>query len=311
MEIFRIPTDRPPARPRVIALGFFDGMHIGHAALLAAARREGDRLGCETAVFSFSEDSSFKPHAPRLLSEEERLSLMEEQGIDAVFLYDFAAIRDLSPAHFAEEILVRDLSAAAVCCGYNFRFGACAAGDPDCLRTLLAAHRIPLVILQAQCVAGETVSASAIRRALAAGDAEGAARMLGRPYTVRGCVAHGKELGRRIGAPTANLPISRGMVVPAHGVYAALGYLEGEEQPHPGVANIGVRPTVDEDGTPNCETHFLDDVGDIYGRPLAVSLLHRLRGEIRFETIDALRAQIARDASNAKEYIQQWQNGQS
>lgn len=311
MEICRMPDAGIPARPRVLALGFFDGVHLGHAALFSAVRRESERRGCEAAVFSFAENATLKPHAARLLSEQQRLSLIGEQGIEMAFLYDFAALRDLSPAAFVEQILVRQLSAAAVVCGYNFRFGAGGAGNAPLLERLLSAYGIPLITLPAQCVDGETVSASAIRTALAAGEAERAARMLGRPYALCGRVERGKQLGRTVGLPTANLPIAPGMVVPAYGVYAAVGYIEGDARPYIGVANVGVRPTVERDGLPNCETHFIDPVGDIYGKRLTVSLLRRLRGEIVFENLEALAAQIARDAGQAKEYVTTWLNGRN
>ena len=311
MEVYVLPGAALPARPRVVALGFFDGMHRGHAALFAAARQAARERGCETAVFTFADDGSLKPGAPRLLAEDERLSLMQAQGAEAVFLYRFSAISGLSPAAFVEKILFEQLSAAAVVCGYNFRFGAGGAGDAALLHRLLGAHHVPLITLPAQRLGDEVISASRIRAALAAGEAELAAHMLGRPYTVSGCVAHGKALGRTIGVPTANLPILPGRVLPAHGVYAAVGYLEGDGRPHAGVANIGVRPTVEAGAAPNCETHFLDRVGDIYGKHLTVLLLRRLRGEITFENLEALHAQILQDAAQAKEYIATWLNGQN
>jgi riboflavin kinase/FMN adenylyltransferase len=311
MEIYRMPDARLPARARVVALGFFDGMHIGHAALLSLARQEGDTRRCETAVFSFAEDGALKPSTPRLLSEEERLAHMERAGVDTVFLYRFADICHLSPEEFVATVLVQQLSAAAVVCGYNFRFGKGGAGDAAMLRTLLSPYGLPLYVLPPARLGDEVISASAIRVALAAGMAEQAARMLGRPYAITGEVAHGKALGRQIGVPTANLKIPPGRMVPALGVYAAIGYIEGDARPHLGVANIGVRPTVEHGSLPNCETHFLDPVGDIYGKHLTVLLLHHLRGEIAFENIEALIAQIAQDKAQAKEYGTTWLNGQN
>ena len=311
MEIYRMPDPGLPVRGRVVALGFFDGMHVGHAALLSLARQEGDARRCETAVFSFAEDGTLKPATPRLLSEEERLVQMEQAGADSVLLYRFADICHLSPEEFVETVLVRQLSAVAVVCGYNFRFGKGGVGDADQLRALLAPHGLPLHVLPPARLGDEVVSASAIRVALAAGEAERAATMLGRPYAITGEVMHGKALGRRIGVPTANLPIPPGRVVPAFGVYAAIGYIAGDAQPHLGVANVGVRPTVEHGSLPNCETHFLDQVGDIYGKRLTVLLLHRLRGEITFDNIEALVAQIMRDKAQAKEYGTIWLNGQN
>lgn len=155
------------------------------------------------------------------------------------------------------------------------------------------------------------ISASAIRTLLEAGAVEEAADLLGRPYAWEGVVVHGKALGRTIGVPTANLAIPPMMAAPARGVYAVLGYIEGQAEGHIGVANVGVRPTVETGGIANCETHFLDPVGDIYGKRLTVLFLHRLRGERQFENLEALRARITQDAQEAKEYVQKWQNGQN
>lgn len=311
MQIYRMPGAVFPRVARVVALGFFDGMHLGHTALLSAARREARRRACPLAVFTFADDGSLKPGALRLLSERERLDRLSAAGVDEVFLYSFSALRGLSPEAFFEDVLAGALSATAVACGYNFHFGAGGAGDTACLAALATRAGMGVITLPAVAVAGQPVSASAIRAALAAGDAEGAARLLGRPYAISGTVAHGKALGHTIGVPTANLPISPGMALPALGVYAAVGYLAGDGRPLPGVANIGVRPTVEHGSAPNCETHFLTPVGDIYGRDLTVHLLCRLRGEQQFENLEALCAQIARDKAKAKEYIEQWLNGQN
>lgn len=313
METVRIENGSPcpVAERRVVVLGFFDGMHIGHAALFRRAREEAGRRSCELAVFSFLDDGGLKPGLTRLSGEEERLARMAEEGAERVFLYRFSDVRDLSPAAFVEDILLGTLSAAACVCGYNFRFGAGGVGDASLLSSLLAERGVPLLVIPEERLEGQPVSTSAIRAALSAGDAALAARMLGRPYAIRGTVAHGRALGRTIGVPTANLPIPPGRAMPAYGVYAALGQIEGDPRLIPGIANIGVRPTVEDGGAPNCETHFLTPVGDLYGREVTVSLLHRLRGERQFENLAALHTQILQDAAEAKEYIAQWQNGRN
>lgn len=311
MQLYSMPAAEVPPGRRVVALGFFDGMHRGHAALFVTLRQEAAARGATPAVFTFAEEAAFKPHALRLLSEEGRLQRMAEAGAEEIFSYSFTALRSLSPAAFVADVLVGTLSAVAVVCGYNFRFGAGGAGDATLLASLLAAHGVPLLTLP-PCKWGETViSASAIRALLETGMVEEAADLLGRPYALEGRVVHGKALGRTIGLPTANLPILPMMAAPAHGVYAVLGYIEGQEGGHIGVANVGVRPTVEPAGAVNCETHFLDPVGDIYGKRLTVLFLHRLRGEQRFENLEALRARITQDAHEAKEYVQKWQNGQN
>ena len=311
MDVIRIRGAIPAGQPAaVIALGFFDGVHRGHAALLARAVEEAKRRGVLSAVFAFSDGGGIKAGAPRLTTEEERLSLLAAAGIDRVYLFDFAAICDLSPAAFAEEILVRGLSCVAAVCGFNFRFGAGGAGNADTLHSLLATHALPVAVLPPYEVDGIPVSSSAIRAAAEAGEMEKAAALLGRPFSLVGEVVHGKALGREIGYPTANLILTPGKVMPAWGVYAALCAVD-DGAPVPAVANLGVRPTVEGgQATPNCEAHLFREMGDLYGRRLRVSLLRRLRGEIKFNSIADLRAQIAQDTAKAKEYFQ-WVNGQN
>ncbi len=303
MDVIRIRGDIPAGQAAaVLALGFFDGVHLGHAALLARAKEEAKRRGVLSAVFAFSDDG-IKEGTPRLTTEEERLSLISEAGIDRVYLFDFATIRHMTPAAFAEEVLVGGLSCAAAVCGFNFRFGAGGEGDADTLSRLLATHALSTVVLPPYTVEGNPVSSSAIRAAIEVGEAERAAALLGRPFSLSGVVVHGKALGREIGYPTANLNPMPGMVLPARGVYAVLCAVDGGT-PLPAVANLGVRPTVEGKATsPNCEVHFLHKAGDLYGRRLTVFFMHRLRGEMKFESIAGLQAQIAQDTAKAKEYF--------
>lgn len=305
MEVVRINgRDIPAGQPSaVVALGFFDGVHRGHAALLARARAEASARGVLAAVFAFVEDGEIKAGVPRLTTEEERLSLFAAAGIDRVYLFDFAALRDLSPAAFAEGILINGLSCVAAVCGFNFRFGAAGAGDASTLATLFAAHALPVAILPPYELEGAPVSSTVIRAALEAGECERVTALLGRPYTLAGTVAHGRALGRQMGYPTANFALTSGHVVPAWGVYAVTCVVE-DGPPVQGVANLGVRPTVaDGDAAPNCEVHLFGEVGDLYGKRLTVSFLRRLRGEKKFESVAALQRRIAADIAQAKEFF--------
>ena len=300
----------------VVALGFFDGMHRAHTALLARAAALARKLGATPVVCSFG-DAGIKPGVPRLLSEEEKLRRMAASGMARAYLLDFSAVRDLAPADFAQSVLLGGLGAAGAVCGYNFRFGRGGAGDAAALRALLAPAGCRTEILPAMTVGGVPVSASEIRAALEAGDAAAAGRLLGRPYSLSGRVLHGKALGRTIGIPTANLAFPRGRLVPSHGVYAVLCRLgDGGDPPGdgflPGMANVGVRPTVEESGAVNCETHLLcGDAGDLYGKELTVYFIRRLRGEIKFGSVDALHTQLLRDRNAAKEYLLTWENGRN
>ena len=313
MDVIRIADVGTLARQRaaVVALGFFDGVHRGHAALLAQARKEASARGVAFAVFSFADEGGIKTGAPRLSGEKERLSLLEAAGVERLYLFDFAAVRDLSPADFVKDILLDRLACAVAVCGFNFRFGAGGAGEADTLSALLAEAGVPTVVLPPYETDGVTVSSSAIRAALESGEAARAARLLGRPFAFTGEVVHGNALGREIGYPTANIVPPAGRVIPARGVYAVSCAIEGEGA-LPAVANVGVRPTVEKAAAAvNCEVHLLAPVPDLYGKRLTVAFLARLREEKKFESTAALGRQIAADIENAKEYHKQWLNGRN
>ncbi len=310
MEIYR-EIQAAPRRPRVAVLGFFDGMHRGHRALFAAARADAAARGCALMAVSFADGSGIKPGVPRLQSEAERLFAMQAAGADEVLLLDFASLRDRTPAEFATEILHTQLGCVSALCGYNFHFGAGGTGDSAALVRLLGAVGCPVTVLPPATHDGTAISAGRIRTALAAGQAGDAMAMLGTPYALCGRVQHGRALGRTMGYPTANLPIAPGRVLPRRGVYAIMGEIEGMDTALPGVANIGCRPTVEQDGRANCEVHFLAPVGDLYGKGLRISLLAHLRDEQAFENTQALALAIRQDAAKAKEYCKAWQNGQN
>ena len=291
----------PSAEKTVLALGFFDGVHAGHAALLARVGEEAARRGAIPAVCSFSQGSGIKGDAPRLTSEEERLAAFREAGIMRVYLLDFSAVRDLSCEEFCESILVRGMNAAAVVCGFNFRFGRGGTGDAPTLARLLSAHGVSTLILDPVTHGEGAISSSLIRAAVEAGDMERARALLGRPFTLVGEVVHGKSLGRRIGFPTANLRVPQDVLLPAHGVYAVRVAVQGKD--HCGIANVGVRPTVEEGASPNCEVHLFDGGADLYGKPISVRFYKHLRAEMKFESIAALCARIAQDVTEAKEYF--------
>ena len=312
MEICRIhtPAALTVQGASVVALGFFDGVHRGHVALLERARQEAAARGVAFAVFSFADEGGIKAGAPRLTGEEERISLLEAAGVERLYLFDFAAVRDLSPADFVKDILLDRLACVAAVCGFNFRFGKGGAGDVEMLSALLSAKGVPTVVLPPYEEGGVAVSSSVIRAAVENGEAERAAFLLGRPYAFTGEVVHGHALGREMGYPTANIMPPVGRVIPAHGVYAVSCAIDGVGA-LPAVANVGVRPTVEEDACVNCEVHLLAPVSDLYGKRLTVSFLSRLREEKKFESTAALAKQIAADIENAKEYHKQWLNGQN
>lgn len=294
-----LPLDALPSdRPAAVALGLFDGVHRGHAALLRFTAEEGARRGALPTVFSFCEGSGIKAGLPRLSTPEERFARMGECGIRRVALADFSSLRDLSPEEFVDRVLIGKMNASLAVCGENFRYGRGGAGNPSTLSAQLATHGGPLFVIETQKVGDITVSSSAIRAALAEGDAPLAAALLGRPFSLSGAVLHGKGLGHTVGLPTANLVFPEGGVLPACGVYA-VRVLLGDRVLR-GIANVGRRPTVEDSDTLNCETHILDFSGDIYGERMTVEFLYRLRPEKKFENIDALVRAVRADIETAE-----------
>lgn len=284
--------------PLAIAIGNFDGVHIGHRALLDRLRTEAAALGLPTAVWCFATPpSAYLPGGavPQLITPEEKLARFAEAGIDYCILGDFAALRDYSPARFVREVLIDACRCRCIVCGFNFSFGARGQGTPDDLRTLFP-HRT--VVVDAVSLDGQAVSSTAIRAAIAKGDIAHANAMLGRPWALTLPVLHGKALGRTIGIPTVNQRFPEGHILPAFGVYATR-FCDGARE-YPAVTNVGVRPTVDDGEAVTCETHILDFAADLYGRPVRIEFLDYLRPEQKFASLDALRAAIDADIAAAR-----------
>ena len=284
------------------ALGSFDGVHLGHAELIGEAVKNARERGRASAVWTFSDESSSLPGKQGMRSITtlgEKLELFAELGADYALLADFGQVRDLSPREFVEGMLKRDCGVRTVVCGFNFSFGKGGAGDPAVLSELMGEENC--IIVPPVCVDGSPVSSSAIRRLIESGDAEEAAKLLGRPFFIDFPVVHGKELGRTIGLPTINQDFPAGHVIPEKGIYACL--VDIGDRSYPGVSNVGTRPTVDNSGRINCETHIIGYSGWLYGENIKVSFYKRLRGEKKFPDVASLKAQIERDAASALEYF--------
>lgn len=289
----------------VATIGNFDGVHLGHQALLQRLRAEGERRGLPTLVMLFephpqeffARGSERQPPA-RLLRLREKLERLQALGVDAVQVLRFNRTLSQLPAEdFISVWLEQRLKVQHLVIGDDFRFGYQRRGD---FALLQAANAFSTEASATVLLDGERVSSTAIRQALANEQFENAARMLGQRYLLSGKVAHGDARGRLLGFPTANLRLHRA-VLPLNGVYAV--QVHGlAERPLPGVANIGNRPTVNGK-EPRCETHLFDFAGDIYGKRIAVEPLRKLRGEQKFDGLDALKAQIARDAEQARAFF--------
>lgn len=278
----------------VTALGTFDGVHIGHAALLRKAAEQAAVIGASPAVWTFL-DPPFHGRSKILMTLHDKLACFASFGIRYAFLEDFSAVRETDPAAFVSDILLQKCGVRGAVCGFNFRFGHAASGTPALLSELLAAAGAALTVIPAVTLDGTAVSSTRIRSLLASGDTEHAARCLGRYYSVCLPVVHGKELGRKIGVPTINQNFPPELQTPMRSTYAAAVLIDGSY--YPGVTNVGIRPSISEndDHVPNAETHIIGYHGWLYDKPIRVFFRRRLRDEMKFSSLDALKEQIACD----------------
>ena len=294
---------------RVVALGFFDGVHIGHAALLNQTRLRAEELNAEPAAISFDvhpDTLVFGTSVPLITGNAGREAIMERLfGIHEVLLIHF----DEETMHMPWEIfldrMVEKYDAVHFVVGHDFRFGNRGEGNGERIREYCAAHGLTCDVVPPVYLDGEIVSSTAIRQMLLAGDMERANQFLGHPYELIDTVQHGYHLGSKMGTPTVNLRMEPDMLVPRYGVYATKVYLE-DGRTYPGVTNIGVRPTVSgEDRHVTVETFLLDFSGDLYHQKIRVEFFHFVRPEQKFPDIDALRAQILRDAETSRRYFRE------
>ena len=290
-----------PAARRVVTIGVFDGLHLGHQEILAATRRRAAEHDAIATVCSFEPMPTeyFAPHdpPPRLTCFRERLELLDELGIGAMFCPHFGAIRDLAPDAFIGELLVGGLNARHVVVGHDFRFGAGRRGTLADLRAGGQRYAFGVTTVEPVFSDGERISSTAIRRALQAGDLADAKRMLGRDYAMSGRVVHGLGLGKDFGFPTANVNLKR-RLAPVDGIFAVRVGGLGRD-PIDGVASVGNRPMVGG-GKTLLEVFLFDFDRDIYGRYITVHFIARLREERTFPDLRAMQAQMALDVEAAR-----------
>jgi riboflavin kinase/FMN adenylyltransferase len=287
----------------VAALGNFDGFHTGHQAVVGRALELARERGGPGVVVTFDPHPAtlFRPHAPpfMLTTTDQKLELLEAFGVDAAVVLRFdRALAALTPEEFVARFLASRFGLKGVVTGEDFTFGKGAAGDTGTLKTLGEAHGFAAEAVAPVRDTGEAViSSTRIRAALQAGHCQEAAALMGRPFTIRGTVEHGDKRGRTIGVPTANIALGN-YVRPAFGVYAVRARLEGGRKLD-GVANLGTRPMF-EPPKELLEVHLFDFDGDLYGRTLDTELVKYLRPEWKLEGLAALKAQIAKDAAEAR-----------
>jgi riboflavin kinase/FMN adenylyltransferase len=303
-------TDSAPAdgQRSVITIGAYDGVHRGHQAVIAQVRNEAARLGCRSVVVTFDRHpaSVVRPEsAPKLLTDiDQKMAALDATGVDATFVVRFdaeAATED--PAAFVRRVLVDTLRAQLIVVGEDFHFGHKRRGNVALLRELGQQHDfevVPVQLIARPDGVAEPVSSTSIRRALAGGQVEVAANLLGRPFSVSGVVVHGDKRGRTIGFPTANIEVPNAMCLPADGVYSGV-VQRADGSTHVCAINLGRRPTFFEYADHSLlEAHLLDFDGDLYGERVMVTFEHFLRSERKFEGLESIKTQLQLDVAAAR-----------
>ncbi len=305
MAVFYDTDLLPKFKKAVVTIGTFDGVHLGHLVILNEVARQAREIGGESILVTF------EPHPRKLLYPDqsiqiitpldEKIQLVTKAGIDHVvvapFTMDFAK---LSAREYITQFLIRLFDPEFIIIGYDHHFGHDRTGDIELLKELQPAHRYQVIEIPAQLIQEAAVSSTKIRKALKDGEVAEASEMMGRPYSLTGIVVEGKRLGRTLGFPTANLrPISSDQIIPSIGIYAVKVEFEG--QLLPGMLSIGYNPTVSNDNIINIEVHLLQFDGDLYGKRLTLQFVERLRDELKFDSLEALRQQLIEDQKATKE----------
>ena len=299
-------ADRPQT---VVALGNFDGVHIGHVEIIRSAVSYAREIGAVPVCYTFSNhprnmhidiEGGEEPSVKLIATESDKLAMVEQLGIEVCLSVPFDEDVMHTPAEaFVRDTLYGQLHAGAVCCGFNYRFGARAAGDVDFLQSEGAKYGMKVIAHDPVTVDGEVVSSTAVRELIRQGDMERCAAYLGRPYSLSGKIVYGNEIGRKIGFPTANFEAGHIMMLPPNGVYYS-DVVIGTTRYH-AITNIGTKPTIGN-YVKSVETNLFDFHGDLYGKTIRVELLHHSRPEMKFKNIYQLESQIESDVRDARAY---------
>lgn len=278
---------------RVVLLGNFDGVHIGHRALIDKGVSLAKENGLICAVWTFDSLAS-----PYLSSVNERSELFYSLGVDEVVLSSFASVKDMSAEDFVETVLKNTLNAKMCVCGYNYSFGKGGKGTPTLLKSLCAEYGIEVFIIDEVLYSGEKISSSRIRTLLSQGDIERSNELLGRNYEICGEVVTGAGIGRSVGMPTANILCENGRCLPKDGVYATVCKIDGQR--YLSITNIGLRPTLSDGRGRSIESYIFDFDADIYGKIIGLEFLSFLREEKKFESIADVKSAVQDDIIKAK-----------
>ena len=288
---------------RIVALGFFDGVHLGHQALLEACCRMAKDQGAIPCAITFGAhpQALFTANPPKLINhEQDRIRLMEQYGIEAVTVYPVTeAVMSMAWDVFLEELVARET--AGFVCGSDFRFGCRGLGDSEKLKGFCRDRGLSCQIIDQQMLSGIRISSTHIRSLLEQGQMEQAAAFLGHPHVLSGTVQPGKQLGRTLGIPTANLSLPENVVCPKFGVYACRARTQGKS--YLAVTNVGMRPTV-SGNTVTVEPWLLDFSGDLYGKELTLEFYSFLRPERKFESLEVLAEEIRKNAAQTRKFFE-------
>ena len=290
-----------PQKEMLLTIGVFDGVHLGHKYLISQLKKQAAARGLLTGVVTFRrhpvELLSPDTHLPYLTSLDEKVHLLRQEGVDAVVPLSFTGeLAGLRAAEFTG-LLQKHLKMAGLVVGPDFALGKGREGDVEALKKLGQQKGFDVTVIEKAASGKQVISSTAVRAALADGDATKVIDLLGRPFSLEGKVISGDRRGRELGFPTANLEIDREQTLPADGIYATMSYVGG--QGYKSVTNIGVRPTFD-DKRRTVETYILDFSGDIYGRDLKIDIIARLRGEKKFDSIEDLKTQMTEDVRQSR-----------
>lgn len=299
--------------PSVICLGNFDGVHIGHAALVEETLRMKEKLSSSipsvraaALCFSVLPVNYFgNDKIKNLMTLEDKLDTFKAMGLDGVYVCDFGTICSYSPDRFIDEVLFLECNAVGAVCGFNYSFGFKASGNAETLRCRMSEKGFAFSMVEAVSRFNKTVSSTHIREYISCGDFPSANAMLGRPFSITHKVVHGKNLGIKLGFPTVNhiVEASDRQIIPAFGIYATKTVIDG--LPYVSVTNVGIRPTVSSSGLITVETHLIGegDFSDLYGKIIKVEFYKKLRDEMKFSSKEELSNAIGQDVSNAKSFF--------
>lgn len=282
-----------------MALGYFDGVHLGHARVIKQA--VGQNLF--TTVVTFEQNPG-KTESGKTIYEITCRALKEKAiaslAADSILYLDFQKVRDMEPASFIDMLISR-INIKYICTGFNYRFGKNAKAGVQELKKLCEPHGITVCAVPPVCVGGAVISSSRIRKLIESGEVKKAAQLLGRPFAIYSEIVHGRMLGRKLGTPTINQLLPPPQILPRFGVYASLVCINGKRLP--AVTNVGVKPTVSNKGIPLAETFIFDFRSDLYGKSIQVDLIDFVRPEKRFDDIEQLSSQMKHDAEKSKKML--------